>query len=142
MRCEVPGEAVRILANPALLRQGMVNLLDNAMEAVGERGAIVVHAAVEGGDATIEVTDSGPGFPTDDMETLVQPFYSTKGRGSGMGLAMVHRVVTDHGGTLTLGRAEPRGARARIVLPGAMLPPAEGPDQSRFPDSGQDEETP
>jgi len=100
-----------------LVRQALVNLLDNAADAVGESGSIAVSVCRQGDDVIVEVTDSGSGLPTDETDVLVQPFYSTKGRGSGMGLALVHRIVTDHGGSLTFGNLVPTGARVRITLP-------------------------
>ena len=65
----------------------------------------------EGDEVVFSVTDEGPGLPGDDPEVLFQPFYSTKGRGSGVGLALVQRIVTDHGGTVRLenGPAAGRG---------------------------------
>jgi len=125
---DLPGDEIRAVADPVLLRQVMVNLLDNAMEAVGESGEIGIRAARRGDDVVIEVEDSGPGFPTEDMEMLLQPFYSTKGRGSGMGLALVYRVVTDHGGTLNLENRDPHGARVRITLRGSTPARREGSD--------------
>ncbi len=113
----LPEEEVWAVADPVLLRQAVVNLLDNAADAVGEAGSIVVSVRRNGSDVIVEVTDSGGGFPTDDTDTLVQPFYSTKGRGSGMGLALVHRIVTDHGGSLEFENRLPEGARVRITLP-------------------------
>jgi two-component system nitrogen regulation sensor histidine kinase NtrY len=68
----------------------------------------------------IVVADEGPGLPADDPELLFQPFYSTKGRGSGVGLAMVLRIVTDHGGTVRLEANQPGGVRAVVRLPGAL----------------------
>ncbi len=117
---DLPTDEVRCLADPALLRQALVNLLDNAMDAVGEQGEIQVRATASDPNLVIEVTDTGPGFPTEDTALLMQPFYSTKGRGSGMGLALVHRVVTDHGGRLDLANIRPHGARVTITLPGAV----------------------
>lgn len=115
----LPEGEIQAVADPVLLRQVLVNLLDNAMEAVESPGRIDVLAQMRDGDVILEVADSGPGFPTDDTETLLQPFYSTKGRGSGMGLALVYRVVVDHGGTLELGNVKPHGARVRITLRGS-----------------------
>ncbi|NOZ78067.1 MAG: HAMP domain-containing protein [Acidobacteria bacterium] len=112
------GDDIVAIADPVLLRQVMVNLLDNAIEALEGPGRIDVSGASREGEVVITVQDSGPGFPTDDAETLLQPFYSTKGRGSGMGLALVHRVVVDHGGRLELENVKPHGARVRIILPG------------------------
>jgi len=69
----------------------------------------------------IEIADSGVGLPTDETSVLLQPFFSTKGRGSGMGLALVHRIVTDHGGTMEIVGRSPRGALVRIILHGALV---------------------
>ncbi len=109
------------LVDPALLRQALVNLLDNAVEAMDGPGTIVLRGTVERADLTIEVLDEGVGLPTEDTGTLTQPFFSTKGRGSGMGLALVHRIVSDHGGSLELRPRRDGGTAARIVLPGVVM---------------------
>jgi nitrogen fixation/metabolism regulation signal transduction histidine kinase len=72
-------------------------------------------------DMIVEVTDSGVGLPTEDIEMLLQPFFSTKGRGSGMGLALVHRIVTDHGGILELENLAPEGTKVRLVFRGVVM---------------------
>lgn len=115
---------IRAMVDPVLLRQALVNLLDNAAAAIVGDGRVVITARAAGDDLVIEVEDSGVGFPTEDREVLLEPFFSTKGRGSGMGLAMVHRVVTEHGGTLELENLQPEGARVRITLNGVLLQPA------------------
>ncbi len=114
---ELPRQEVEAVVDPVQLRQALVNLMDNAADAVGEAGRVVISVTTTPDTATIEIADDGAGFPTDDDAVLVQPFYSTKGRGSGMGLALVHRVVSDHGGTLQLRNRAPLGAVARIILP-------------------------
>jgi len=117
----LPPEPLTARADPVLLRQALVNLLDNAFEVLGEEGWVKVSVRVLRDDVIITVEDDGPGFPTEDPEVLVQPFFSTKGRGSGMGLALVHRVVTDHGGRLEMENRTPRGARVRIILRDALV---------------------
>jgi len=119
VRVELPAEEIKALVDPVLLRQVLVNLLDNAVSATPGDGTIVIAARVEAEDVVIEVEDTGVGLPIEDTETLVEPFFSTKGRGSGMGLALVHRVVTDHGGMLELESLSSGGTRVRIVLKGA-----------------------
>jgi nitrogen fixation/metabolism regulation signal transduction histidine kinase len=114
----LPANEIVAAVDPVLLRQALVNLLDNATDAVSGPGAITVTALREGADVILQVEDTGVGLPTDDIELLLQPFFSTKGRGSGMGLALVHRIVTDHGGTLELENRQAGGAVARMVLPG------------------------
>jgi len=120
VRLEVPGEEITAQVDPVLLRQVLVNLLDNAVSATPGDGMIVIAARVEAEDVVIEVEDTGVGLPIEDTETLVEPFFSTKGRGSGMGLALVHRIVTDHGGVLELESLSSGGTRVRIVLKGAL----------------------
>jgi two-component system nitrogen regulation sensor histidine kinase NtrY len=121
---DAPEGPVWASVDPVLLRQALVNLVDNAVDAVDGAGRIHVRVIVDGSDAVIDVEDSGCGLPTDDLELLTRPFFSTKGRGSGMGLAIVHRVVQDHGGSLEAWSAKSGGARFRIVLPGVVLGPS------------------
>lgn len=121
---EVEPPTLRAIVDPVLLRQALVNLLDNAVAAIAGDGRVRIAAHARGNDLVIEVEDSGVGLPTEDTEVLLQPFFSTKGRGSGMGLAMVHRAVSDHGGSLELENLRPGGAVARIVLPAALPEPA------------------
>ena len=105
-----------------------MNLVDNAVDATPGPGRIVLSARRVGDEIEVAVRDTGTGLPTQDPETLLQPFFSTKGRGSGMGLALVHRVVSDHGGSLRLENVDPNGARVTILLP--AVPAASGaPDE-------------
>jgi len=120
VRAKLPENEIWALVDPALLRQALVNLLDNAVWAIPGSGSIQIAAFVRDRDVVIEVEDTGVGLPTEDTETLVEPFFSTKGRGSGVGLALVHRIVSDHGGTLELRSLEEGGARVRIVLENAL----------------------
>ena len=121
VRCSVPEAPLWIAVDPALMRQALVNLIDNAIEAIEGEGEIEMVARIEGDDAILEVLDDGPGLPTDDLQLLTRPFYSTKGRGSGMGLAIVERVVRDHGGSFELGERSRAGTRAVIVLHDAVV---------------------
>ena len=119
----LPAEHPLVNVDAMLLRQALVNLLDNAIAATPGAGRVDLRAEVDDSDLRLVVEDTGCGLPTDDLEVLTQPFYSTKGRGSGMGLALVHRIVTDHGGTLSFARREPNGTQVRVVLPRAVVGP-------------------
>jgi two-component system nitrogen regulation sensor histidine kinase NtrY len=113
------------------IRQVIINLVDNAMEALGgpnaparpdgSAPAIVITTAYDrdNGVVRLVVTDNGPGVPTADREKLFMPYYSTKGRGSGLGLAIVRRIVAEHGGGIDVGDATPRGTVFTVELPAA-----------------------
>jgi len=118
---ELPAGDLHARLDPALMRQALVNLLDNAVESIVGPGQIVLAARVADQDLTLEIADTGTGLPTEDIQLLLQPFYSTKGRGSGMGLALVHRIVTEHGGHLELIGSPEVGATARMIFPGAVI---------------------
>jgi two-component system nitrogen regulation sensor histidine kinase NtrY len=117
VRVSAPTDEVEAVVDPVLVRQALVNLMDNAVDAVRGAGSITIAVRVAGSEAVIEVSDSGSGLPSEDFETLIQPFFSTKGRGSGMGLALVHRIVAEHGGQLEFKNRSPSGALVRMALP-------------------------
>ena len=97
-----------------------LSFLRNATLPLGAGGVVTVGVEREADAVVVSVTDQGSGLQVDDPDLLFQPFYSTKGRGSGVGLAMVQRIVTDHGGTVRLESNEPRGVRAVVRVPGGQ----------------------
>lgn len=111
------------------IRQVIINLVDNALEAMGGPTAAarpdgtppVIVLATERDEAhqmlRLTVVDNGPGVPAADRDKLFMPYYSTKGRGSGLGLAIVRRIINEHGGTIEVGDAVPTGTRFTIDLP-------------------------
>jgi len=109
---------VEVLLDPEQFRQVLTNLIDIAVEASPPGTAVTASARWREGQLELVVADSGSGLAVDDPEVLFQPFYSTKGRGSGVGLAIVQRIVTDHGGTVRLEPNQPHGVRAVVRIPG------------------------
>ncbi|HUD71419.1 MAG TPA: ATP-binding protein, partial [Dongiaceae bacterium] len=108
-----------VLVDGEQIRRALVNLLDNAVEAIGAHGSVVIEAAVDPGAGAVrlEVADDGPGIPPEDLDRLFLPYFSTKKRGTGLGLAIVHRIVTDHAGRIRVTGNPPHGARFIIDLP-------------------------
>lgn len=121
LQLQLPEERLEIPGDPVLLRRALDNLLRNAREAVPASPnapiSVRVEAATDG--ARIEIADRGPGLPAEVRERLFHPFTTTKPEGAGLGLALAHRVVTLHGGTLRLEDREGGGTRAVVWLPGA-----------------------
>jgi signal transduction histidine kinase len=109
----------QVLAEPASLNQVFVNLLDNALRAVGDRGAIEVATRSNGGGVVVTVADSGPGVPPAVAGRIFDPFFTTRpvGEGTGLGLHLSRRIVYNHGGTLELVSAPGWGACFEVRLP-------------------------
>ncbi len=105
--------------DPEQIRRVIINLVDNAIEAMERRGEIVVETQLDSANAIVRVivADNGPGIPAGEREKLFLPYYSTKGRGSGLGLAIVRRIIAEHGGNIDVGDNTPRGTRFTIELP-------------------------
>jgi two-component system nitrogen regulation sensor histidine kinase NtrY len=118
VRFEDGAGGVEVQLDPEQFRQVLTNLIDNAVEASPPGAAVVASASWSDGHLDVVVVDAGSGLSVDDPELLFQPFYSTKGRGSGVGLAVVQRIVTDHGGTVRLEPNQPQGVRAVVRIPG------------------------
>jgi two-component system nitrogen regulation sensor histidine kinase NtrY len=113
-----PG-VVDVRADPEQLKRVLINLIDNAIEAMNRQGTIAIETARDwpNGFVRIVVADDGPGIPEGEREKLFLPYYSTKGRGSGLGLAIVRRIVAEHGGSVDVAHNVPRGTRFTIELP-------------------------
>ena len=113
------------------IRQVIINLVDNALEALGGPTAaarpngqcptiqVVTSHDARDGFVKLAVSDNGPGVPPADRDKLFMPYYSTKGRGSGLGLAIVRRIVVEHGGGIEVGDVQPSGTTFTVELPAA-----------------------
>ncbi len=101
------------------IKRVIINLVDNAVEAMHRQGRIVVETSHDPVHkvARVVVSDDGPGIPEADRDKLFLPYYSTKGRGSGLGLAIVRRIVAEHGGNVEVSDNSPTGSRFTIELP-------------------------
>ncbi|HEX8773759.1 MAG TPA: ATP-binding protein [Pyrinomonadaceae bacterium] len=114
-----------IQADETMLRQALLNLLRNAAEAIDEEQAVRrvtvrgarLHDASDEEWANIEISDTGSGLAEADLQRIFIPFFTTKSKGHGVGLALAHRVITDHGGTLSAANVPEGGAVFNIRLP-------------------------
>jgi two-component system, NtrC family, nitrogen regulation sensor histidine kinase NtrY len=105
--------------DPEQMKRALINLVDNAVEATGGRGRVLVATEYDRaeGRARLVVADDGPGIAAAVRERLFVPHFSTKKRGSGLGLAIVSRIVQEHLGTIRAEDNTPRGARFVVELP-------------------------
>jgi signal transduction histidine kinase len=101
------------------LNHVFLNLMDNAIRAVGTRGAIEVRGGVDGERYVVRVGDSGPGVPPELAQHVFEPFWTSRpaGEGTGLGLAIAREVVQQHGGSIAVGRSALGGALFTLSLP-------------------------
>ncbi len=121
LRFELPADLPQVSANGMQLQQVLLNLARNAFEAVQEQPAgqrqVKISAEHSDGEVEIRVCDNGPGISPQIADRLFDPFASTKGSGTGLGLAMSRTIVKSHGGTIGTRKVKPRGATFYVRLP-------------------------
>jgi signal transduction histidine kinase len=113
-------EGVIASADPEKLRQALVNLVENALDALAGGPSprrLTVAVTARNGSATIRVADSGPGVPADTLPRLFEPFFSLKPTGTGLGLAIAKRTVDAHGGRIAATSSPGAGLTVEIALP-------------------------
>jgi two-component system, NtrC family, sensor histidine kinase HydH len=106
-----------ILLDAAQFRQALLNVLVNALAATGEGGRVSVRTSVEAQRVKIAVVDTGVGMSEDVLKDIFKPFFTTKTRGSGLGLACVERVVREHGGEVAVRSRPGEGTEIAVSLP-------------------------
>ena len=118
-RARFSKEISLIPADSRQLKQVFVNLIDNAIQAMGENGEITLQSFYDAQRkiVTIKVADSGPGISKELKERLFIPYFSTKGSGRGLGLAIVHKIISEHEGRLRVEDNSPHGTVFTIELP-------------------------
>ncbi len=101
----------------SLIQQALLNLCLNALQAMPSGGELIVETSAEGEWARIDVTDTGIGIEADSLDKLFKPFFSTRRGGSGLGLSVTRRIVSEHGGTIEVQSEPGKGSRFSVRLP-------------------------
>jgi signal transduction histidine kinase len=123
----VSGHFGRVEGDEVLLRQALSNLCRNAFEAC-DQARIVPRIAIEGhwdevhGMLRISISDNGPGVPDNVADRVFRPFFTTKAQGTGLGLALVQKIVVTHNGRVTVTNDDSGGARFVVTLPASIRP--------------------
>jgi signal transduction histidine kinase len=113
----VEAEAVPTHLDPRRMKEALLNLVLNAIDATPAGGRIALRAATSGARAVFTVEDSGPGMPSELLVQAGTPFLTGRSGGTGLGLALCRQAIEQHGGTLELESAAGRGTTARVTLP-------------------------
>jgi PAS domain S-box-containing protein len=118
MRAEVPGELPQIMVDRVQLQQVFMNLMLNAIEAMEDSGGeLTVKSELQDGHLQFSVSDTGVGLPMEKIDQIFSAFFTTKPRGSGMGLAISRSIVESHGGQLWANANSGGGATFHFTLP-------------------------
>ncbi|MBI4444511.1 MAG: hypothetical protein HY645_01275 [Acidobacteria bacterium] len=105
------------LVDARLLRQALLNLIRNSFDAIETKGWVRLHAVRQNGDLRIEVSDSGPGVSLQNRPLLFQPFFTTKPRGTGLGLSLTRHIIFEHGGSINYEPTPEAVSRFVITMP-------------------------
>jgi signal transduction histidine kinase len=150
---ELTSELPTVRIDPEQLRQVLMNLVTNAIQAMGGKGRVAVSTtyrrsaratwpvSLANGAVEIRVADTGPGISTKVLKNLFIPFFTTKATGTGLGLAISQRIVQNAGGTIEVQTSAGVGTTFTIVLPATSAPDATQPDSSTRSDSKRTPET-
>jgi hypothetical protein len=103
--------------DPAHMRQAILNLLDNALEAMPKGGDLGISTFLSPEAVHLEIADTGPGIPPEAAATIFDPFYTTKVDGTGLGLTLIHRIISSHRGKIEARNLPGGGAAFSIALP-------------------------
>ncbi|MCX8038724.1 MAG: GAF domain-containing protein [Candidatus Sumerlaeia bacterium] len=107
----------RVMFDPSQIKQVLVNLIQNARQAMGRNGTLTLATERRDRWAVFSVGDTGCGIPPENLEKIWEPFYTTRTHGTGLGLSLVRRIVEDHGGRIEVESKVGHGTTFRVFLP-------------------------
>lgn len=122
IRVEVQ-ETAPISVDSEQIRQVLLNLVLNAVQAMHEGGRITLRSHQEDESIILEVVDQGPGIAPENVERIFDPFFTTRSTGTGLGLSIAHQIVHGHGGEILVRNNPDRGATFAVTLPRAVVQP-------------------
>ncbi len=114
---ESPSPLPDLLVDPDKMKQVLLNLCLNALESMPSGGSLTVTLSVDGGNIRITVTDTGTGIAEEDLTRVFDPYFTTKSTGTGLGLAVVHKIIEAHGGTIRVESKQGKGTTVILILP-------------------------
>jgi len=102
--------------DPELIKQCVINMVKNSMEAMPDGGLIGLRCFMRSDQVVVELTDNGAGIPPENLDQVFNPFFSTKDKGAGLGLAMIKKILDEAGGAVELESEVGKGTTVRLVL--------------------------
>lgn len=117
LRSCLPDKPVFCRIDENLFKQALLNLMINAVQAMTNGGELIIRVAAQHDSGVVEVIDTGPGIPADQLGRVFDVYYSTKKHGTGLGLPTSRRIVHEHGGTIRMESEVGKGTRFVITMP-------------------------
>jgi len=117
IRSEIPPQLYHENMDPDMFSRVITNILKNALEANGDKGEVLIKAMCEDETLQIDIEDLGDGFDDGDMDKLFEPFFTSRSKGTGLGLAYALQVVKAHNGTITARNRTKKGACFSVRIP-------------------------
>ncbi|MFN0101286.1 MAG: ATP-binding protein [Bryobacteraceae bacterium] len=133
MEVSTPDGPASAWADPDLLKQALLNIVVNGIEAMPDGGQLYLRLVLEEDDVSVEIEDKGPGIPEEVQEQIFQLYFTTKANGSGIGLAVAYQAVQLMGGMLAMRSQSGQGTMFRIVLPAVTKDDHYGPVAESVP---------
>ncbi len=117
LRTAAPHQPVPSRVDVKLFKQVLLNLMINGAQAMESGGELLVKVSMQGEKAQVEVIDTGEGIEQDKLETVFEPYWTSKQNGSGLGLSTARRIMREHGGSITVESEVGKGTRFLLSLP-------------------------
>jgi signal transduction histidine kinase len=118
----IDGGSTPVQGDPRRLKEALINLVANAIEATPNGGTVALRLRNGNGEVMLDVRDTGRGIAPEDLERLGTSFFTTRANGTGLGVVLAQGVITQHGGTLSYASTVGQGTTATIRLPGKAMP--------------------
>jgi len=110
----------QVLIDPQQIKQVLINLLKNALDAMPDGGRLTILSKSENSHAKVSIVDSGSGIPPEMISRIFDPFYTTKEKGTGLGLAVCRKIIEEHGGKISIKSEEGKGTEITFILPAGI----------------------
>ena len=118
---DIPNDPVAIVMDSFYMQRALINLINNAIEASGQGQEVIIRSATKKNHVVIRIKDSGPGMDPETLENIFVPFYSKKSTGTGLGMAIVGKVIEGHHGKIYIESHPGQGTEVTIELPHRWL---------------------
>ncbi len=111
------GDPIDLYVDPNRVKDALLNIVRNAMQAVERGGTISLKIRPKDTSCMMEISDTGPGIPKENLPFIFDPFYTTKKEGTGLGLTITHRIIEEHEGRIEVESREGKGSTFRVLIP-------------------------